>query len=50
MCSNIHPAYAGDTVRRKLRDRDEIIRVVDMSCLVLVLEYNKYMSGVDQSD
>ncbi|KAL2079792.1 hypothetical protein ACEWY4_025536 [Coilia grayii] len=50
MCSTIHPAYAGDTVRKKVKSRDGKYSVVEVPCPVPVLEYNKYMGGVDRSD
>ncbi|KAL2095437.1 hypothetical protein ACEWY4_010156 [Coilia grayii] len=50
MCSTIHPAYAGGTVRRKVKSRDGKYSVVEVPYPVPVLEYNKYMGGVDRSD
>lgn len=40
-------AYTGNIVKRKVKDRDGKIREVYIPCPVLVLEYNKYMGGVD---
>lgn len=50
MCSTIHPAYAGNTVKRKVKSREGKYSAVEVPCPVPVLEYNKHMGGVDRSD
>lgn len=49
VCSTIHPANAGDTVRRWVRKRDGVVKV-DVPCPTPIMDYNRYMGGVDGSD
>ncbi|KAL2096839.1 hypothetical protein ACEWY4_006046 [Coilia grayii] len=41
---------ACDTVRRKVKSRDGRYSTVEIPCPVPVVQYNKYMGGVDRSD
>ncbi|XP_053351649.1 piggyBac transposable element-derived protein 4-like [Clarias gariepinus] len=50
VCSTIHPAFSGDTVQRTMKDKDGKYKLVAVPCPVPVLQYNKYMGGVDRSD
>ncbi|KAL2082093.1 hypothetical protein ACEWY4_021911 [Coilia grayii] len=50
VCLTIHAAHAGDTVRRKVKSRDGRYSTVEIPCPIPVVQYNKYMGGVDRSD
>uniref|UniRef100_A0A3B3S5R5 PiggyBac transposable element-derived protein domain-containing protein n=1 Tax=Paramormyrops kingsleyae TaxID=1676925 RepID=A0A3B3S5R5_9TELE len=50
VCSTIHNAYAGDTVRRKVKSKQGVWITESFPCPSPVTEYNKYMGGVDLSD
>ncbi|KAL2076404.1 hypothetical protein ACEWY4_027997 [Coilia grayii] len=50
VCSTIHAAHAGDTVRRKVKSRDGRYSTMEIPCPIPVVQYNKYMGGVDRSD
>ncbi|XP_062375791.1 piggyBac transposable element-derived protein 4-like [Sardina pilchardus] len=50
VCSSIHAAYAGDTVDRRVKDRQGSWSKQAVPCPKPVMEYNKYMGGVDLSD
>ncbi|XP_030012473.1 piggyBac transposable element-derived protein 3-like [Sphaeramia orbicularis] len=50
VCSTIHSAYSGETVTRKMKDRDGCLTERDIPYPTPISAYNKYMSGVDLSD
>ncbi|XP_049900252.1 piggyBac transposable element-derived protein 4-like [Epinephelus moara] len=50
VCSTIHPAFSGDTVRRRVKDRDGRWAVRDFPCPTPIVAYNQSMGGVDLSD
>nr|XP_023699516.1 piggyBac transposable element-derived protein 4-like [Paramormyrops kingsleyae] len=50
ICSTIHTAYAGDVVQRKVKSREGVWTTESFPCPSPVMEYNKYMGGVDLSD
>uniref|UniRef100_I3JTA2 PiggyBac transposable element-derived protein domain-containing protein n=1 Tax=Oreochromis niloticus TaxID=8128 RepID=I3JTA2_ORENI len=50
VCSTIHPAFSGETVRRKVKDRDGHWVTREIPCPTPIMAYNKNMGGVDLSD
>uniref|UniRef100_A0A3Q3ENX6 PiggyBac transposable element-derived protein domain-containing protein n=1 Tax=Kryptolebias marmoratus TaxID=37003 RepID=A0A3Q3ENX6_KRYMA len=50
VCSTIHPAFSGETVRRRVKDRDGRWTVKGIPCPTPIIAYNKHMGGVDLSD
>ena len=50
ICSTIHPAFSGDTVKRRIKDGDGLWSVKDIPCPTPIIAYNKNMGGVDLSD
>ncbi|KAJ8370383.1 hypothetical protein SKAU_G00104110 [Synaphobranchus kaupii] len=50
LCSTIHPAFSGETVQRRVKDRDGRWAERDIPCPTLIVAYNKHMGGVDLSD
>ncbi|KAJ8353412.1 hypothetical protein SKAU_G00209790 [Synaphobranchus kaupii] len=50
MCSSIHKAYSGKSVQRQARNPDGTWARRVVTIPEPVLEYNKYMGGVDLSD
>lgn len=50
ICSTIHPAFTGETVKRRFKGADGGWAAKSIPCPNLVIEYNKYMGGVHLSD
>lgn len=50
VCSTIHPAFSGETVRRKVKDRDGHWATREIPCPTPIMAYNKNIGGVDLSD
>ncbi|CAL1596266.1 unnamed protein product [Knipowitschia caucasica] len=50
ICSTIHPAYTGKTVRRRFKETVDNWVTKDIPCPQPIMDYNKYMGGVDLSD
>lgn len=50
MCSRVHKAYIGDTVTRRIKSTEGDWRREQVHIPAAVLEYNKYMGGVDLSN
>uniref|UniRef100_A0A3Q1ECD4 PiggyBac transposable element-derived protein domain-containing protein n=1 Tax=Acanthochromis polyacanthus TaxID=80966 RepID=A0A3Q1ECD4_9TELE len=50
MCSTIHPAFSGDMVERRMKDKDGSWTTRRIPCPTPVLAYNKNMGRVEQSD
>ncbi|KAJ8356523.1 hypothetical protein SKAU_G00193170 [Synaphobranchus kaupii] len=50
MCSSIHKAYSGKSVQRRARNPDGTWARRAVTIPEPVLEYNKYMGGIDLSD
>uniref|UniRef100_A0A3P9AJZ6 PiggyBac transposable element-derived protein domain-containing protein n=1 Tax=Esox lucius TaxID=8010 RepID=A0A3P9AJZ6_ESOLU len=50
VCSSIHPAYSGETVKRKEKKVDGNRKEIHVPVPAPVTEYNRYMGGVDLSD
>ncbi|KAG5271133.1 hypothetical protein AALO_G00176240 [Alosa alosa] len=50
VCSTIHTAYTGDIVQRAVKPRNGASTTETYPCPSPVVDYNKYMDGVDVSD
>ncbi|KAL7404239.1 hypothetical protein ABVT39_011859 [Epinephelus coioides] len=50
LCSTIRPAFAGETVRRRVKDGGRCWAVRNIPCPTPIMAYNKNMDGVDLSD
>nr|XP_055061722.1 piggyBac transposable element-derived protein 4-like [Misgurnus anguillicaudatus]XP_055061723.1 piggyBac transposable element-derived protein 4-like [Misgurnus anguillicaudatus]XP_055061724.1 piggyBac transposable element-derived protein 4-like [Misgurnus anguillicaudatus]XP_055061725.1 piggyBac transposable element-derived protein 4-like [Misgurnus anguillicaudatus] len=50
MCSTFHKAYGGDTVKRKVKDKDGNRTLADIPIPAAVLDYKRTMSAVDPSN
>ncbi|KAL3996894.1 squamous cell carcinoma antigen recognized by T-cells 3 [Sarotherodon galilaeus] len=50
VCSTIHPAFSGETVKRKVKDKDGHWATREIPCPTPIMAYNKNMGGVDLSD
>nr|XP_033471259.1 piggyBac transposable element-derived protein 4-like [Epinephelus lanceolatus] len=50
VCSTIHRAFDGATVKRRMKSQDGSWITISVSCPTPVVEYNKHMGGVDLSD
>lgn len=50
MCSTIHAAHGGQTVRRRVKSRDGTFSTIEVPSPLPVIAYNKHMGGVDRSD
>ncbi|XP_028279403.1 piggyBac transposable element-derived protein 4-like [Parambassis ranga] len=50
ICSTIHPAFKGETVDRHYKDANGKWAAHSLPCPNPIIEYNKYMGGVDLSD
>nr|XP_055061727.1 piggyBac transposable element-derived protein 4-like [Misgurnus anguillicaudatus]XP_055061728.1 piggyBac transposable element-derived protein 4-like [Misgurnus anguillicaudatus] len=49
MCSTFHKAYGGDTVKRKVKDKDGNRTLADIPIPAAVLDYKRTMSALDPS-
>ncbi|CAB1338355.1 unnamed protein product [Coregonus sp. 'balchen'] len=50
VCSTIHPAFSGETIKRKVKEGPGRWVAKDIPCPTPIMAYNKYMGGVDLSD
>ncbi|XP_067271486.1 piggyBac transposable element-derived protein 4-like [Pseudorasbora parva] len=50
MCSTIHKAFNGETIKRNVKGADGVWAIQDFPVPSAVLDYNKNMGGVDLSD
>ncbi|XP_018534152.1 piggyBac transposable element-derived protein 4 [Lates calcarifer] len=50
ICSTIHLAFTGETVKRRFKDTDGTWVTQNVPCPNPVIEYNRHMGGVDLSD
>ncbi|XP_066569538.1 piggyBac transposable element-derived protein 4 [Amia ocellicauda] len=50
MCSTIHQVYSSNRVMRKLKKKDGTWEAISIPIPTTIVEYNKYMGGVDLSD
>lgn len=50
VCSTIHEAFSGQTVKRRIKTQDGGWTTKEIPCPTPVIEYNKHMGGVDLSD
>ena len=50
VCSTIHPAHTGDTAKRRVKSKQGVWSSQSFPCPTPVVEYNKFMGGVDLSD
>ncbi|KAL7395368.1 hypothetical protein ABVT39_015182 [Epinephelus coioides] len=50
VCSTIHRAFDGATVKRRMKSQDGSWITTSVPCPTPVVEYNKHMGGVDLSD
>lgn len=48
VCSTIHAAYTGDTVKRRVKSRQGVWSSQSFPCPSPVVEYNKFMGGVEE--
>ncbi|XP_039659942.1 piggyBac transposable element-derived protein 4-like [Perca fluviatilis] len=50
ICSTIHPAFSGNTVKRRVKTRGGDWTTKCFPCPTPIRDYNKHMGGVDMSD
>ena len=50
VCSTIHRAFTGETVERRVKQQDGRWTRKAIPCPDPIVDYNKYMGGVDRSD
>ncbi|XP_032371499.1 piggyBac transposable element-derived protein 4 [Etheostoma spectabile] len=50
ICSTIHPAFSGNTVKRRVKTQGDNWTTKCIPCPTPIMEYNKYRGGVDLSD
>uniref|UniRef100_A0A8C6SQI7 PiggyBac transposable element-derived protein domain-containing protein n=1 Tax=Neogobius melanostomus TaxID=47308 RepID=A0A8C6SQI7_9GOBI len=49
LCSSMHKAYSGKTIKRKVKEQG-VWQTTQVPCPDAVVDYNKWMGGVDLSD